>query len=61
MAECFIEIVQTERVEDPNTLTDQDAQYAGVTSKQELFDKFTKWYGGPETIKFRNWFVVKQF
>jgi hypothetical protein len=64
-AKIVVRVVEVEAVEDPKMLTDEEARWTGLQSKDELFYWFKKWYSkryppdGRSAIKFRNWFVVQ--
>jgi hypothetical protein len=54
-------VYQTEEIE-PENLTDEDANLAGVDSISEMHRLFKKWYGDPLPRLHRNWFrLVKSF
>jgi hypothetical protein len=64
-AKVVVRVVEVEAVDDPQELTDEEAQWTGLQSRAELFYWFKKWYSkryppdGKTAIKFRNWFVVE--
>lgn len=45
-------------VVDTGELTDQDARDAGLSSLQELFGLFRRWYGEVPARMYKNWFVI---
>ncbi|MEM4311318.1 MAG: hypothetical protein QXX95_02915 [Nitrososphaerales archaeon] len=57
--ELIIEFYKTDKI-DPNKLTDEEAQLAGIDSAEEIRALFKKWYGDPLPMMFRNWFRVKE-
>jgi hypothetical protein len=65
-ARVVVRIVEVEKIEDPQELTDEEARWTGLADKNELFSWFKKWYAkryppdGVSAIKFRNWFYVEQ-
>lgn len=54
----FIEALDVEKV-DPHSLSNQDAQVAGIMSAKELLTLLEKWYGTSLPTIYRNWFTVK--
>ncbi len=54
----FIEAFGGDNV-DPYSLSDADAQTAGVSSAKELLSLLEAWYGKPLPKIYRNWFRVK--
>jgi len=39
-------------------LTDQDSKEAGISSLEELFELFKKWYGEVPAKMYENWFII---
>ena len=51
-------MIQVETIKNPRKITDEEASWAGVSGRKELFKLFDKWYGSTSAIKYRNWFRV---
>jgi hypothetical protein len=64
-ARIVVRIVDVEKVEDPEKLSEEDVRRTGLRDKDELFYWFNKWYAkryppdGKSAIKFRNSFVIQ--
>ncbi len=56
--QCVIEVYKTEQI-DPNKLTEEDAQLAGLT-RSEILRWFHQWYGKNLSPMWRNWFNVRE-
>lgn len=65
-ARIVVRIVDVEKIEDADELTDEQVRWTGLENRNELFTWFKKWYAkryppdGKSAIKFRNWFVVHE-
>lgn len=57
-ARALIEVFHVEEIQRPEEITDEEARWAGVSGRKDLFELFQKWYGTTSAIKFRNWFRV---
>jgi hypothetical protein len=55
----LIEFYRTDRV-NAYTLTDEEAQLAGIENAEEIKSLFEKWYGKPIPTLYRNWFKVRE-
>lgn len=53
----FINVERSETI-NPITLTNEDAQLAGVDTSEEIKELFEKWYGQPIPTLHRNWFTI---
>lgn len=56
--QCVIEVYKTEQI-DPNKLTEEDAQLAGLT-RGEIIRWFHQWYRKNLPPMWRNWFNVRK-
>jgi hypothetical protein len=59
-AKAIIEVLKVEEICDPDRITDEEARWAGVKDRKELFELFEKWYPerGKKAMRYRNFLQV---
>ena len=60
-ARALIDVFRSEKIDDPNEITDEEVNsFSATSSRDELFENFKKWYPekGISAIRYRNWFRI---